>query len=176
MLSSIFADAAVSTPGGQADNGLFQLNSSWPSTESQGLAGTSQQPIAMDTRNYMVDNGNSIPANLARYPDANHSVYSQSETPNDNGDGLQPLYHPRNPFGNTTNHDSPAVSTTGSQASASLRLVTPWMVYNSVQQPYDYTEGYHYLMRYLAKNFDQQDALKVVKSLAAFRPSLIALQ
>lgn len=31
-------------------------------------------------------------------------------------------------------------------------------------------------MRYLAKNFEQADALKVVKSLAAFRPSLIALQ
>ncbi len=31
-------------------------------------------------------------------------------------------------------------------------------------------------MRYLTQNFDQGDILKVVKSLAAFRPSLIALQ
>jgi hypothetical protein len=40
----------------------------------------------------------------------------------------------------------------------------------------DYTVSYHQLMRFLAKNFDQKSILRVVKSLAAFRPSLIALQ
>ena len=39
----------------------------------------------------------------------------------------------------------------------------------------DYTVSYHQLMRHLAKNFDQKSILRVVKSLAAFRPSLIAL-
>lgn len=39
----------------------------------------------------------------------------------------------------------------------------------------DYVQGYHALMRYLAKNFNQTDILKIVKSLAAFRPSIVAL-
>lgn len=40
----------------------------------------------------------------------------------------------------------------------------------------DYTEGYHDLMKHLAKHFNQASILRVVRALAAFRPSLIALQ
>lgn len=55
----------------------------------------------------------------------------------------------------------------------------------------DYTEGYHVLMQYLTQkwvpfprqgmlslsdSFEQRDVLKVVHALAAYRPSLIALQ
>lgn len=46
----------------------------------------------------------------------------------------------------------------------------------SLSLPSDYTQSYHHLMRHLAKEYDQKSILKVVKSLAAFRPSLIALQ
>ncbi|OCF37389.1 hypothetical protein I317_04504 [Kwoniella heveanensis CBS 569] len=49
-------------------------------------------------------------------------------------------------------------------------------VYQTVVRPYDYTQGYHILMDYLSKNFEQGDILRVVRSLASFRPSLIALQ
>ena len=40
----------------------------------------------------------------------------------------------------------------------------------------DYTEGYHVLMEWMSKSFEQKEVLRVVKALAAFRPSLIALQ
>jgi hypothetical protein len=74
-------------------------------------------------------------------------------------------------------------------------------VYGTVTAPYDYTkvydtpscspcpmsvcqnpdpvgclQGYHYLMQYLRLHFDQNDILRVVRALAIYRPSLIALQ
>ncbi|KAK7687169.1 hypothetical protein QCA50_009673 [Cerrena zonata] len=50
-------------------------------------------------------------------------------------------------------------------------------IYTSVTKPYDYTEGYHFLMKHLScRNFEKNDILRVVRALAIFRPSLIALQ
>ncbi|KAG8903003.1 Transcriptional regulator of nonfermentable carbon utilization [Tulasnella sp. 403] len=49
-------------------------------------------------------------------------------------------------------------------------------VYNSVNQPFDYVDGYHFLMQYLKKGFEKMDILRIVRALAIFRPSLIALQ
>jgi len=49
-------------------------------------------------------------------------------------------------------------------------------VYQSIARPYDYTQGYHFLMQYLHQHFDKNDILRVVRALAIFRPSLIALQ
>ncbi|KAF8638060.1 hypothetical protein AX16_010692 [Volvariella volvacea WC 439] len=42
--------------------------------------------------------------------------------------------------------------------------------------PYDYTEGYHFLMKHLPTRFEKNDILRIVRALAIFRPSLIALQ
>lgn len=65
-------------------------------------------------------------------------------------------------------------------------------VYDTVTKPYDYTQGYHVLMRFLQERhvsvystlskvltrfrFDKNDILRVVRALAIVRPSLIALQ
>ncbi|KAJ7268749.1 hypothetical protein B0H12DRAFT_1096488 [Mycena haematopus] len=45
-----------------------------------------------------------------------------------------------------------------------------------VTMPYDYTEGYHFLMKHLPSRFEKNDILRIVRALAIFRPSLIALQ
>ncbi|ESK96568.1 transcription factor [Moniliophthora roreri MCA 2997] len=45
-----------------------------------------------------------------------------------------------------------------------------------VNKPYDYTEGYHFLMKHLPTRFEKNDILRIVRALAIFRPSLIALQ
>ncbi|KAF8348318.1 transcription activator of gluconeogenesis ERT1 [Amanita rubescens] len=45
-----------------------------------------------------------------------------------------------------------------------------------VTRPYDYTEGYHFLMKHLPNRFEKDDILRIVRALAIFRPSLIALQ
>ncbi|KIL65951.1 hypothetical protein M378DRAFT_10526 [Amanita muscaria Koide BX008] len=47
---------------------------------------------------------------------------------------------------------------------------------DTVTKPYDYTEGYHFLMKHLPIRFDKDDILRIVRALAIFRPSLIALQ
>ncbi|TFY64090.1 hypothetical protein EVJ58_g2844 [Rhodofomes roseus] len=49
-------------------------------------------------------------------------------------------------------------------------------VYQAVTKPYDYTEGYHFLMKHLPMRFEKNDILRIVRALAIFRPSLIALQ
>ncbi|KAF8581608.1 hypothetical protein K439DRAFT_214703 [Ramaria rubella] len=49
-------------------------------------------------------------------------------------------------------------------------------VYEAVTKRYDYTQGYHDLMRHLHARFDKNDILRVVRALAIVRPSLIALQ
>ena len=68
-------------------------------------------------------------------------------------------------------------------------------VYGSITKPYDCTEGYHFLMkvlpfRYVSKTpqrldlvitdyvlrFEKNDILRIVRALAIFRPSIIALQ
>ncbi|KAG9316248.1 hypothetical protein JVU11DRAFT_2275 [Chiua virens] len=46
----------------------------------------------------------------------------------------------------------------------------------SISTPYDYTEGYHFLMKHLPTRFEKNDILRIVRALAIFRPSLIALQ
>ncbi len=185
MLSSIFADAAANTSNnGGFDNSLFQLDPSWPATDNQQMG--TDQPDLMSGVDQDMGGMNSIegpPFSLASLQAA--ASMGQDGTGVDSMNAM-PQYNPHNPFSSTArlqqqdgvDVNSPGGSshTQNTQASASLRMITPSMVYSQVTRPYDYTEGYHYLMRYLAKHFDQSEALKVVKSLAAFRPSLIALQ
>ncbi|KAJ3814811.1 transcription activator of gluconeogenesis ERT1 [Lentinula lateritia] len=49
-------------------------------------------------------------------------------------------------------------------------------IHDRVTKPYDYTEGYHFLMKHLPIRFEKNDILRIVRALAIFRPSLIALQ
>jgi len=49
-------------------------------------------------------------------------------------------------------------------------------VYTDVTTPFDYVDGYHFLMQHLQGRFDKMDILRIVRALAIFRPSLIALQ
>ncbi|KAI0040010.1 hypothetical protein FA95DRAFT_1503447 [Auriscalpium vulgare] len=72
------------------------------------------------------------------------------------------------PFSTTASHDfSSALEMAPKNADE---------VYGSVTKPYDYTEGYHYLMKMLPLRFEKNDILRIVRALAIFRPSLIALQ
>jgi hypothetical protein len=42
--------------------------------------------------------------------------------------------------------------------------------------PSEQSKGYHFLMQYLQQNLEKNDMLRVVRALAIFRPSLIAMQ
>ncbi|PWN52720.1 hypothetical protein IE53DRAFT_326140 [Violaceomyces palustris] len=49
-------------------------------------------------------------------------------------------------------------------------------VYKDNTKPFPYTEGYHFLLKYATEKYEYQDVLRIVRALAVFRPSLIALQ
>ncbi|TEB30358.1 hypothetical protein FA13DRAFT_1792357 [Coprinellus micaceus] len=49
-------------------------------------------------------------------------------------------------------------------------------IHDRVTAPYDYTQGYHFLMKHLPIRFEKNDILRIVRALAIYRPSLIALQ
>lgn len=49
-------------------------------------------------------------------------------------------------------------------------------IYASLTRPFPYTEGYHFLLKYVTDNFEKADVLRIVRALGLFRPSLIALQ
>ena len=48
--------------------------------------------------------------------------------------------------------------------------------YRDNTAPFPYPEGYHFLIKYATSKFEKQDVLRIVRALAIFRPSLIALQ
>ncbi|KXN91038.1 Transcription activator of gluconeogenesis ERT1 [Leucoagaricus sp. SymC.cos] len=115
---------------------------------------------------------------------------------------LQPRYpldsRPKSPIPGTFNNDTSKETSTGllsppsSNASPSSTTSVPsgitdlfqpqsrgsklQSINDRVTEPYDYTEGYHFLMKHLPTRFEKNDILRIVRALAIFRPSLIALQ
>ncbi|KAF8894034.1 hypothetical protein BD779DRAFT_1467603 [Infundibulicybe gibba] len=73
----------------------------------------------------------------------------------------------------TTNSIPPSLLETTSAPPTGSKLQS---IHNTVTAPYDYTEGYHFLMKHLPSRFEKNDILRIVRALAIFRPSLIALQ
>lgn len=54
------------------------------------------------------------------------------------------------------------------------RMRDPSSIYDSVQQPYSYTAGFHGLTAFLQKRFSPQKTLRIAKALASIRPSFIS--
>ncbi|PWN22279.1 hypothetical protein BCV69DRAFT_281283 [Microstroma glucosiphilum] len=49
-------------------------------------------------------------------------------------------------------------------------------IYGSTAKPFPYTEGYHFLLKFVTEKFEKAEVLRIVRALGLFRPSLIALQ
>ncbi|KAL8942174.1 MAG: hypothetical protein Q9211_001504, partial [Gyalolechia sp. 1 TL-2023] len=67
-------------------------------------------------------------------------------------------------------------ATTNPSASAlpARRARDPSSVYDSVKQPYSYTNGFHGLTALLQRRFSPQKTLRIAKALASIRPSFIS--
>lgn len=52
---------------------------------------------------------------------------------------------------------------------------TPEEAYTSVKRPFNYAEGFHYLIRYVTDKMGRDDLMKISRALALFRPSFLAL-
>ncbi|ORX54988.1 hypothetical protein DM01DRAFT_1407043 [Hesseltinella vesiculosa] len=52
---------------------------------------------------------------------------------------------------------------------------TPEQVYNSVRKPFNYAEGFHYLIQYVRQKMGREDLMRISRALALIRPSFLAL-
>ncbi|KAF9911957.1 Transcriptional regulator of nonfermentable carbon utilization [Linnemannia zychae] len=52
---------------------------------------------------------------------------------------------------------------------------TPENVYANTKQPFNYTDGFHYLLRYVRERMDKEEMMRICRAMAMFRPSFIAL-
>ncbi|KAG2212754.1 hypothetical protein INT46_010714 [Mucor plumbeus] len=52
---------------------------------------------------------------------------------------------------------------------------TPEAVYNSVKRPFNYAEGFHYLIQYVTDRMGREDLMRISKALSLFRPSFLSL-
>ncbi|KAI8138842.1 hypothetical protein BJV82DRAFT_646360 [Fennellomyces sp. T-0311] len=52
---------------------------------------------------------------------------------------------------------------------------TPEAVYNGVRRPFNYAEGFHYLIQYVREKMGRDDLMRISRALALFRPSFLAL-
>lgn len=52
---------------------------------------------------------------------------------------------------------------------------TPENVYANTKQAYNYTDGFHYLLRYVRERMHKEEMMRVCRAMAMFRPSFIAL-
>ncbi|KAI9197267.1 uncharacterized protein BJ171DRAFT_585780 [Polychytrium aggregatum] len=47
-------------------------------------------------------------------------------------------------------------------------------IYGGVSKPYDYREGFHYLVNYVTNRMEKDDIIRICKSVGLFRPSFMA--
>ncbi|KAI8969352.1 hypothetical protein BDF20DRAFT_991129 [Mycotypha africana] len=52
---------------------------------------------------------------------------------------------------------------------------TPEAVYNSVNRPFNYAEGFHYLIQYVREKMNRDDLMRISRALALFRPSFLSI-
>ncbi|KAI9329609.1 hypothetical protein BDR26DRAFT_841981 [Obelidium mucronatum] len=84
-------------------------------------------------------------------------------------DGVLPPHH---------QHQQPSAQPTGvvvDLARNDILVRKAKRVYREVVRPYDYREGYHYLVKYIAERMEKQDIMRICGSLAKFRPSFMAV-
>lgn len=70
------------------------------------------------------------------------------------------------PSANSLTTRSPDVQTSAASSAAA---------YASVTKPYDYRQGFHYLIQYVKFHMEKPDIMRIARALAHFRPSFMAL-
>ncbi|KAG0375105.1 Transcriptional regulator of nonfermentable carbon utilization [Mortierella sp. AD032] len=80
-------------------------------------------------------------------------------------------------FGNNNNNNNNSNGTSQSNRVSKRKFPsnTPENVYANTKQPFNYTEGFHYLLRYVRERMDKEEMMRVCRAMAMFRPSFIAL-
>ncbi|KAG2224083.1 hypothetical protein INT45_004964 [Circinella minor] len=75
-----------------------------------------------------------------------------------------------------TKRHNASISSAGSNGIVPRRkLNTPETVYLGVRRPFNYAEGFHYLIEYVKEKMSREDLMRISRALALFRPSFLAL-
>jgi hypothetical protein len=90
-----------------------------------------------------------------------------------------PLATTSNTLDDTVMKSKPVISTPymrhqSLHANPKRRQRNPSSIYDSVQEPYSYTSGFHKLTAFIQRRFSPQKTLRIAKALASIRPSFIA--
>ncbi|KAI9470657.1 MAG: hypothetical protein EXX96DRAFT_365248 [Benjaminiella poitrasii] len=76
---------------------------------------------------------------------------------------------------NTSSSTSTKLTSSNSSRRKGNNGNTPEAVYNSVKKPFNYAEGFHYLIRYVTEKMDRKDLMRISRALSMFRPSFLSL-
>ncbi|KAG0202455.1 Transcriptional regulator of nonfermentable carbon utilization [Mortierella sp. GBA30] len=112
----------------------------------------------------------------------NNSSNTNATTGNNGNTGLLSTANPTTgPVTTTTTATASFQHHTGA-ATAATRVSkrkfpsnTPENVYANTKQPFNYTDGFHYLLRYVRERMDKEEMMRICRAMAMFRPSFIAL-
>ncbi|ORZ25539.1 hypothetical protein BCR42DRAFT_400373 [Absidia repens] len=75
----------------------------------------------------------------------------------------------------STSNNNNATPTSSSSRRKGSNGNTPEQVYNSVRKPFNYAEGFHYLIQYVKQRMGRDDLMRISRALALIRPSFLAL-
>lgn len=119
-------------------------------------------------------NSNSANDFLNTSTDGNNNLNDFIQQPVASGSGT------KNPQPSTTTDQAQPSTSNGTtpapRPAQATHIMTAEEAYRSVTKPYPYAQSYHYLVRHLKERFEKNDILRIIRALATFRPSLIALQ
>ncbi|ORX62851.1 hypothetical protein DM01DRAFT_1314495 [Hesseltinella vesiculosa] len=123
-----------------------------------------QQPPSMPTASTPPTNENIAPNSIASSAIGSSQVSSSGmSTMSAYGDGAV-----------VAKVASPITTSSGPSIKRRNQLVTPQMIYASVNSPFSYADGYHYLINYVRQNMGREELMRISRALALFRPSVLA--
>ncbi|ORZ12191.1 hypothetical protein BCR41DRAFT_356654 [Lobosporangium transversale] len=143
---------------------------------AQGVMATAA--AAAGARSGTGTDGSSITGAMSNGGAPAHNSITNGNNSNNNvaSNGAAGLLGPGASTANPTNTTSPFQHTTTTRVSKrKFPSNTPENVYANTKQPFNYTDGFHYLLRYVRERMDKEEMMRICRAMAMFRPSFIAL-
>ncbi|KAI1304444.1 Transcriptional regulator of nonfermentable carbon utilization [Mortierella claussenii] len=138
---------------------------------STGVSGTMANSIA-PAHNTVNANNNNTNTNSHSNSNNNNSAANSSSASNNVAAGLLGPGTSATNTNTTSTFQQPSVPRVSKRKFPSN---TPENVYANTKQPFNYTDGFHYLLRYVRERMDKEEMMRICRAMAMFRPSFIAL-
>ncbi|CAO3638121.1 unnamed protein product [Cunninghamella echinulata] len=148
----------TSTPFQLSTNGLYSYSSPTTSSANTMLLNQQQQQNLIKRQQQQQQQQHS--PSLSSSPTSSSTKLTTTALVNTNG-------HKRDSVASTT-------STNSSRRKGSNGN-TPEQVYTSVKRPFNYAEGFHYLIQYVKQRMSREDLMRISRALALIRPSFLSL-